>query len=93
MSQQYQIYPDLFDRLIRQLKRADGINHHIVVTKKNDPKIGIACIRGELFSMARGHKFPLSRKLIEHSQRIKIEKVVTKLFMKTFNTGDWDAMV
>ena len=88
---EFRIDPALFDKLLSSIQYWQTLNEEIVIKYPNKDT-GLSFRKGQLFCYVEGVETPIDRTLIVPDQRTKLEEMISKLFMKDFETGNYDIL-
>ena len=88
---EFRLDPTLFQRLLASTQYWDTLNQEIIVTYPHK-NTGLSFRRGKLFCYVDGVETHIERELIVTDQRTQLEKLICRLFMKDFETGNYDLL-
>lgn len=88
---EFKIDPALFERLMSAIQYWQTLNQGIIIKYPNK-ETGLSFRRGQLFCYVEGVETPIDRTLIVANQRAQLERMIAKLFMRDFETGNYDLL-
>lgn len=88
---EFRIDPMLFERLMSSIQYWETLNKKIIV-KYPDKETGLVFQRGILYCYTEGVETPIERTMIVADQRVELEEMISRLFMRDFDKGDYDLL-